>query len=154
MSFLDYSATYWVNHVRTAKNDTEMFDLALEICETQSTLFQTWHRVYWARTHLYSHPPNFTNLTVGSLFGLEGVVKLLLKTNADVNAKDDGGQTPLFWAAGNGHTVVVKLLLEKEADLNIKNSNGQTLLSMAKERGCNEVVKLLLEYSAHEDSES
>jgi ankyrin repeat protein len=45
------------------------------------------------------------------------VVKLLLEKNADLESKDDEyGQTPLSWAARNGHEAVVKLLLEKGAE--------------------------------------
>ena len=40
-------------------------------------------------------------------------MKLLLEKGADPKAKDYGGQTPLWRAAGNGHEAVVKLLLDK-----------------------------------------
>ena len=44
-------------------------------------------------------------------------MKLLLEKGADVESKDRYyGQTPLSWAAGNGHEAVVKLLLEKGAE--------------------------------------
>ena len=48
--------------------------------------------------------------------GHEAVVKLLLEKGADVESKDDVGQTPLSWAARGGHKAVVKLLLEKGAE--------------------------------------
>jgi ankyrin repeat protein len=39
------------------------------------------------------------------------IVKLLLATDAvDPDSKSYNGQTPLSWAAGNGHEEVVKLL--------------------------------------------
>jgi ankyrin repeat protein len=40
------------------------------------------------------------------------VVKLLLKKGAELETEDGYGQTPLAWAAENGHKAVVKLLLE------------------------------------------
>jgi len=41
----------------------------------------------------------------------DAVVKLLLATGkANVDSKDENGQTPLSWAAENGHEAVVKLL--------------------------------------------
>jgi ankyrin repeat protein len=46
------------------------------------------------------------------------VVKLLLEIGAELETKDEDnkyGQTPLLWAAENGHEAVVKLLLEKGA---------------------------------------
>ena len=38
-------------------------------------------------------------------------------------------QTPLLWAAVNGHKAVVKLLLETyKADVDVKDNDGLTLL--------------------------
>ena len=73
------------------------------------------------------------------------VVKLLLEIGAELETKDDNGQTPLSYAAGNGHEVVVKLLLEKGAELDTKSKYGQTPLSWAAGNGHEAVVKLLLE---------
>jgi ankyrin repeat protein len=42
------------------------------------------------------------------------VVKLLLaRHEVNVNSKDKNGQTPLFYAAKNGHDAVVNLLLAR-----------------------------------------
>ena len=38
------------------------------------------------------------------------MVELLLANKAEVNAKDIGGLTPLYWAAEKGHKDVVELL--------------------------------------------
>ena len=43
--------------------------------------------------------------------GQEAVVKLLLEKGAQLESKDNYGQTSLSYAAGNGHEAVVKLLL-------------------------------------------
>jgi ankyrin repeat protein len=60
------------------------------------------------------------------------VVKLLLEKGAELESKNNDGQTPLSWAAGNGHEAVVKLLLEKGAELEIKDRNdGRTPLVWA-----------------------
>jgi ankyrin repeat protein len=40
-------------------------------------------------------------------------VKLLLEKGADVESKNDFGQTPLLLAAWNGHKAAVKPLFEK-----------------------------------------
>jgi ankyrin repeat protein len=37
-------------------------------------------------------------------------VKLLLKNGAELNSKNEHGQTPLLWATGNGYKSAVKLL--------------------------------------------
>ena len=65
-------------------------------------------------------------------------MKLLLEKGADVESKDDDGQTPLSRAAMYGHSyeAVVKLLLEKGADVESKDRYyGRTPLSRAAERG-------------------
>ena len=42
-------------------------------------------------------------------------MKLLLEKGAELETKSNNGQTPLSWAAENGHSAVAKLLLEKGA---------------------------------------
>lgn len=48
-----------------------------------------------------------------------------------MNSKGSGyDQTPLLWAAENGHEAVIKLLLEEGAEVDSKDSKyGETLLS-------------------------
>ncbi|RMZ91406.1 hypothetical protein DV736_g1357, partial [Chaetothyriales sp. CBS 134916] len=67
---------------------------------------------------------------------------------------DEYGETPLSWAALQGHEVVVKLLLEKGAELDSKDEYGETPLSWAALQGHEVVVKLLLEKGAELDSKS
>jgi ankyrin repeat protein len=45
------------------------------------------------------------------------VIIALLKNRHNPDVKDTYDQTPLWWAAANGHEAVVKLLLEKGAEL-------------------------------------
>ena len=58
------------------------------------------------------------------------VVELLLKAEADTEAKDnDYGRTPVSWAAGNGHAEVVELLLKAGADIEAKDNYRKTPVS-------------------------
>ena len=50
--------------------------------------------------------------------GIRGLMKLLVKKGGDMESKDEGGQTPLSWAAVEGHEAVVQLPIEKGADIN------------------------------------
>jgi ankyrin repeat protein len=68
---------------------------------------------------------------------------LLIERGADVNAKTNGGWTPLHSAAFYGHVEVVRLLLEHGADPNIKNIWGQTAIDLARERGYSEIFSNL-----------
>ena len=51
-----------------------------------------------------------------SLNGHTRCVDLLLGANAEVDAADEDGQTPLMMAAGWGYAAVVQRLLEAGAD--------------------------------------
>lgn len=54
-------------------------------------------------------------------------MKLLLEhQETDVNSKDDVGETPLHWAAENGHEATVKLRLDWGADVNSQDIYGHT----------------------------
>jgi ankyrin repeat protein len=154
--FLDYAAQHWAAHFHKAKiGDAALLMSTLEVCDTRSKRFMTWFQVYWST--VISQPPcpqSLTDLMVGSYFGHEAVVKLLLEKGAEVDSKDSKhGWTPLWWAAGNGHEAVVRLLLEKGADVDSKDSrDGRTPLSWAARNGREAVMRLLLEKGAEVDS--
>ncbi len=81
--------------------------------------------------------------------GHADVVKSLLAGGkADVNGRDDQGNTPLIEAARSGHDDVVQALLVARADAGAKNDQGQTALSLASGGGHNEVVRLLRQAGA------
>jgi ankyrin repeat protein len=68
-------------------------------------------------------------LSIASGWGGKAVVKLLLEKGAELESKDDSGQTPLSWAvSGWGGKAVVKLLLENGANLESKDNSGHTPL--------------------------
>jgi ankyrin repeat protein len=90
-------------------------------------------------------PRLMTGLHLAGYFGIESIVKLLLDTGADVEAKDGNGQTPLLWVAQGGNEAVVKLLLDAGADIEAKDSNDQTPLLRAAKNGHEAIVKLLLD---------
>jgi ankyrin repeat protein len=70
-------------------------------------------------------------------------VKQHLAAGVDVNAKDDDGGTPMYWAAVNGRKEIVELLIAKGADVNAKSKRG-TPLHFAAKGGHREVAKLLI----------
>lgn len=81
------------------------------------------------------------------------IIELLLAYKADVNAKDNGGYTPLYGAisygAGKGGIGIVEVLIKSGANVNVKNENeGETPLHKAISRKDIEVVKLLISHGA------
>lgn len=71
-------------------------------------------------------------------------VKGLLDSGADVDARDNRGNTPLIEAAFFKYPDLVQLLLSKGADINARNHAGDTALTEAIRAGHQGVVNLLL----------
>jgi ankyrin repeat protein len=154
-SYLDYVAGSWAAHYREAQYSAteQMLQLVLRVCDTQSQRFKTWFNIYWTMAHREEPNPCFASpLMVGSYFGHEVMVKLLLEAKANVELKDCYEQTPLSWAAQNGHEGIVKLLLEAKANVESNSSTRRTPLSRAAQNGHEGIVKLLLEAKADVES--
>ena len=71
-----------------------------------------------------------------------------LAHKAEVNTKNNHGQTPLYWAAGKGQKDMVELLLANQAEVNAKDNEGQTPLHRAAVNGRKVVAELLLAHGA------
>ncbi|MHC4555843.1 MAG: ankyrin repeat domain-containing protein [Planctomycetota bacterium] len=71
-------------------------------------------------------------------------VKLLISQGADVNVKNNDGQTPLHYAARRGHKEVVELLLANGADVNARDRMSKTPVEHAMGGNHREIVQLLI----------
>jgi len=89
--------------------------------------------------------PQFANRgSIGCLGGEAGGAAGGIHVNPDSSCKC--GQTPLSWAARNGHERIAELLLgRKDVNPDGLTISGRTPLSLAAEKGCEGAVKLLLE---------
>ena len=76
-------------------------------------------------------------------------IDLLLEKGADLEAKDDDGQTPLVVGIQSQGFETVRYLLERGADLEARDRHGQTPLMVAIQKDILETVNLLLEKGAN-----
>ncbi len=70
-------------------------------------------------------------------------VKHLLDEGADVNTRDDDGQTALMKASKEGHVEIVKLFVNKGANVNSEDNYRRTAQMLASFEGHHEVENLL-----------
>lgn len=145
----DYGAKHWGDHARASS--TKVNELALNLLQreqkalaaTQALMASTSFPTYRQRV-----PKHMIGLHLAVYFELEEVISILLNKGYYLDYKDSSGQTPLSWAAENGHKAVVKLLLENGAEIDAKDNLGQTPLLWAARNGYEKVVRLLLEEGA------
>ncbi|KAH7125917.1 ankyrin repeat-containing domain protein [Dactylonectria macrodidyma] len=167
--FLDYSATHWATHFRSAAiEEDEMVRKAHQICNVNLAHYQTWLRVYWANTRS-TFPSSLTTLMIASYFGLEAIVRLELgEYGVEVNAIDRTyGRSAISWASENGFDDTVKLLIKRPrlglknfaelsfprgAKVDAKDKHGRTPLSYAAWNGHIDVAQRLVKEGARADS--
>lgn len=88
-------------------------------------------------------------LIVAADGGCKDIVEMLLEAGADIEHRNDQGETALISAAQNGHKEIVQMLLDAGANVNQENADGETALDLAiKLRHKKDLVDLLLEHSA------
>jgi ankyrin repeat protein len=81
------------------------------------------------------------------------LVKLLIKSGADVNYVNVGSTTALKEAASNDNDVIVSLLINSKADVNFVDENEVPLLFWAVSKESKKVIPLLIKAGADPDKE-
>ena len=75
--------------------------------------------------------------------GRTEVARVLLDSNADINAADNTGSRPLHWAADEGHLETVCFLIEKGAQVDAVDADFKTAADWAASSGHLEIQRLL-----------
>ena len=76
------------------------------------------------------------------------VLKLLIAKGADINTKDNSGDTPLHYATAYGYANISKELINHGSNINIQNNAGETPLHTAVFWGYKGNIELLIEKGA------
>lgn len=76
------------------------------------------------------------------------VRRLILEENRDVNFQDEDKNTPLYYAAKEGHASVVKFLLTHRANSSLQCQFTNTALHIATQKEHIDVVKILAAHTA------
>ncbi len=96
------------------------------------------------RLHI-RNPLGESALMLATILGHTEIAKLLIDAGAPV---DQGGWTPLIYAAARNRVDIARLLIAKGANVNAAAENGTTALMMAAREGQLPILLLLLEHGA------
>lgn len=88
------------------------------------------------------------NLMEACILGNVEAVRKFLAQGADINARDEYGNTPLMLACRNCHLDVVKFLLESGCDFTLTDRYSKKAIDIAEDWGYPTIVELLKEYGA------
>jgi ankyrin repeat protein len=76
------------------------------------------------------------------------MARLLVKSGSQVNARQQGGWTPLHEVADSNQLETAELLLANGADPNARNDDGLTPLALARRKSFDQMVALLQQHGA------
>ena len=150
--FLEYSSVYWGAHARRDLSDCAKL-LALKLFNDYTnhvstrTLLKALESEGYQCTINFDKPHLLSGLHSASLFGIAEIVTCLIEVEGcDINQRDCVDNTPLVWAALNGHEPIVEILLKRgDIDPDKAGRYSQTPLFCAAWSGHAAVVKMLLE---------
>ena len=161
-----YAFENWIAHLQIVEQENVTQDdlvARLQRVSKVSSALHKWdlniknlktHNTYWQDETNFIFTSGRTDIHIASRFGLSSVVSCILKQgirNAEIEARDGGGNTPLHHATEAGHKAIVRQLLEKRAEKDAQNIWRRTPMHGAALKGHMAVTRLLLEAGAAVD---
>ncbi|KAK3326714.1 ankyrin repeat-containing domain protein [Apodospora peruviana] len=147
--FVQYASKHWPIHVTKAAGSgassmsSELVS-ALDQLLTPGPRFETWLNMEWDPRLTKGVTPYH----VAAQHGLSQYLELLVLargvTGPELDPIDCLKQTPLFYAAENGHEAAVRVLIDAGVNPNSDNYNGLTPLHRAAAHNHGGVIRLLL----------
>lgn len=104
-----------------------------------------------ADVNSYDTQSGFTPLHLAAQYNHPAVIRALLDVGANVNARNQWNQTPLWqaaWQAWHGNTEAAHVLVAHGAQIDVADAKGYTPLQMAARAGNAPMVKYLLDEGA------
>ena len=84
-----------------------------------------------------------TPLILAANHGHTDIVRLLIRSGANLNRSNDNGANALIAAVMSGHQAAAQLLIEQGANLNATDKNGRTALALAEQSGQGAIAAML-----------
>ena len=152
-----YATRYWIAHAQIVEREKVPQDDLIALFQPESSVLRALGA--WGREQVIIDKScirrGMTLLHIASRFGLSSVVSCILERetrNAEIDARDNDGETPLHCAAGGGHEAIVKQLLEAGAKVDPINDGGGTPALKATHNGHKNILELLLNWGAKADA--
>jgi len=149
----DTEASYTYDGSQQIQEDAESVSVSQDLhIDTVLPLIQNSYQTHSAYSNdIFSQLTNFgpdvhgfSPLHYSAAFGLVDTTAQLLSKGADPTLPDKLGNTPLFWAASNGHLEIVRVLLKND-QWNVPNFIGDSVLHVAvRKRQLNIISELIL----------
>jgi ankyrin repeat protein len=163
LPFLEYAARFYGYHVRSVEK--RCVPELRQFLEDESLRESSWQVLHFAFSphHVFGQdifaglPSHASILHVASYWGFSRLLATILEdseslsafTQADIDARDSHGWTPLHWAASMGQVDSAKLLLLSGATVDSLDSAQWTPLFWAAIKGYRDMASLLLSRGAN-----